>query len=562
MIKWILVFLVIIASVFINGSPFIFGDGYGYYHSAKSLITEGTFTSTVEPSYYKYTGHAVSLDDNGNYTTIYPVGNALFWVPGLTVSKAISQTPNLDYFTVFNGHIVNDGIAILVTATLATFASIFLIFKTLRRIGFSEKTSFVSVLSVYLAMYVFSYLFYFSSYSHIYEIFAFSLLIYLFQKILLHDGRAYEFVFGVSIGILTLTRLVDFVIVIPFLIYFLFDRRFKTLLFTILGGIPMASILFFYNHVVYGSILSFGYSENRGGMLSTENFNLFQLLFSDVRGLFVWSPLLILSIIGLILGLRKFKALFVSSILSVILLAALYTFWPNWWGGDSLGQRFFLVLSPIFILGIARFIQVVAGLQSKPIRILIYSLILVLTAYSTLVQVLYRVTPVKELHTDAISLDSISIPSEERFTPFDILNYHSNVISEVGISTEYLKTVFNSFNGGRSLILLSMGQTDPLVKATAVGNIFKLTVVPNTNGILPQDLKVNFRYLNNHYTVSGFPQIASEINIICDFDICVSDISNISRSSMNSGTYTVVNSEFDIQVQSASRVNLVNRKLK
>lgn len=562
MIKWILVFLVIIASVFINGSPFIFGDGYGYYHSAKSLITEGTFTSTVEPPYYKYTGHAVSLDENGNYTTIYPVGNALFWVPGLTVSKAISQTPDLDYFTVFNGHILNDGIAILVTATLATFASIFLIFKTLRRIGFSEKTSFVSVLSVYLAMYVFSYLFYFSSYSHIYEIFAFSLLIYLFQKILLHDGRAYEFIFGVSIGILTLTRLVDFVIVIPFLIYFVFDRRFKTLLFTILGGIPMAAILLFYNHVVYGSILSFGYSENRGGMLSTENFNLFQLLFSDVRGLFVWSPLLILSIIGLVLGLRKFRALYVSGILSVTLLTSIYTFWPNWWGGDSLGQRFFLVLCPIFILGVARFIQVIAGVQSKPIRVLIYCLIFVLTAYSTLVQVLYRVTPVKELHTDPISLGGISIPSEERFTPFDILNYHTNVISEVGISTEYLKTVFNSFNGGRSLMLLSMGQTDPLVKATAIGNIFQLTVMPNTIGILPQDLKINFRYLNNHYTVSGFPQTASEINIICDIDICVSDISNIRRSSMNSDVYTPVNAEFDIQVQSASRVNLVNRKLK
>lgn len=561
MIKWIVAFIIIAISVFVNGTPFIFGDGYGYYHSAKTLTTAGTFTTKEEPEYFEYSGHAVFKDNTDNYSTIYPAGNALFWIPGLSISKIFNNSlPVNDYYLVFNGHTIYDGIAILTTATILTFVSIVLIFKVLRRLGFSERNAFISIFAVYISQYIFAYLYYYPSYSHIYELFSASLLIYLFQRTILHDGRVYEFLLGFTIGLLTLTRVVDIVVVIPFILYLLLNRRFKTVLLTILGGIPTALIFFYYNFSVYGSPFSLGYTSDRGGVLSVENFNLFNLLFSDVRGLFIWSPLILISIAGLIYGAKKNRAIYIPSIVSVILIFGVYSFWPNWWGGDSIGQRFFIVLAPIFILGTSSALQYINSRKQKALRILGLILFVLTVTYAFKVQVLYRVTPVKELHTEAIDLGEFSIPIEERYTPLDILKYHLDAIVEDGISLDYAKTVFNSFNGGRSLLLLSLGQTDPLVKAEARGSSLRVLVAPNTMSILPRDLEIEFRYLDKFYSISNITP--GEFDILCSLNECTSTSLNVNLDKQDSDGYTFISENFDIDVESASRVNLINRKIK
>jgi hypothetical protein len=562
MIKWILTFLIILLTVFINGTPFIFGDGYGYYHSAKSLSTEGTFTTATEPDYFEYTGHAVFRDERGQYSTIYPVGNSLFWLPGLSISKVFNNSlESTDYYTTFNGHSIYDGISILLTASVVLFLSMILVFKTLRRAGFSQKNAFVSIILVYLAQYIFSYLWYYPSYSHIYELFSFSLLLYLFQRVVSNDEHVYEFLFGVSIGLLTLTRVVDVVLAVPFILYLVYDKRFKTLLFTIAGGIPTAIIFFYYNTIVYGSPLSLGYSNDRGGQLSFENFNLFNLLFSDVRGLLIWSPLILVSIAGLVWGVRKLKLLFILTSISAVLLLGVYTFWPNWWGGDSLGQRFFIVLAPVFILGLSNVISILRSKNNKGLRYLGYILILSLVTFSIVVQILYRITPVKKLHSDDINLGEISILKEERFTSFDILNYHIKAIQKDGISIGYAKTIFNSFNGGRSLLLLAIGQTDPLVKATATSTSMEILVLPNTKGILPKDLRIEIKYLDTYYYISNIPEGIETINIICLENECISDEVKVSKDVMDTDGYTDINEIFGIDTESASRVNLINTKI-
>jgi hypothetical protein len=561
MIKWIVAFIIIAVSVFINGTPFIFGDGYGYYHSAKTLTTEGTFTTKEEPEYFEYSGHAVFQDKEDDYSTIYPAGNALFWIPGLTISKMFNNSlPTNDYYSIFNGHTIYDGIAILATATILTFASIVLIFKVLRRLGFSERNAFVSIFAVYVSQYIFAYLYYYPSYSHIYELFSASLLIYLFQRTVLHDGRVYEFLFGFTIGLLTLTRVVDIVVAVPFILYLLLNRRFKTVLFTFLGGIPTALIFLYYNSIVYGSPFSLGYTSDRGGVLSFENFNLFNLLFSDVRGLFIWSPLILISIAGLIYGAKKNKEVYIPSIASVVLVFGIYTFWPNWWGGDSIGQRFFIVLAPIFILGTSSALQYINSRNQKVLRILGLMVFVLAVTYAFKVQVLYRVTPVKELHTEAIDLGEFSIPIEERYTPFDIFKYHLDAIKEDGISIDYAKTIFNSFNGGRSLLLLSLGQTDPLVKAEARGSSLRVLVASNTNGILPSDMRIEFSYLDKFYSVTNLTP--GEFDILCSLDECTSPTLVVNLDTKDSDGYTFVSENFDIDVESASRINLINRKIK
>ncbi len=553
MIKWIIILIILFASVFINGTPFIFGDGYGYYHTAKTISDEGRFVTQTKPEYFPYTGHAVNLDDRGNYSTDYPFGNTIFWLPALTISKVINTQDT--YYTAFNGHSLNDGLAILITSTIVLFFTLVLTFKILRKLGFSSRNSFLSLTLVYISMYAFSYLYYYSSYAHINELFSFTLLIYLFLKTA-EVGSSRNFIlFGFTISLLTVTRPVDIVAVIPFAIYLIYKHKFKAVRNIVIGGIPLGVLFLYYNYVSFGSPFAMGHNA---AQLSLSNFNIVHFLFSDIRGLFIWSPLLILGMIKLIhLGFTDKQLIYRLVLVSFLLLLGIYNFWPNWWGGDSLGQRFVIIAAPIFALVLAKLFS-----DWRPKKIVFWFTItisILLTSFSALVQILYRVTPVMEINYEGVQVGEFLIPKEERFTPFDIIQYHSRALNENTSLTEYGKFLMNSFNGGRSLLLLTIGQTDPLVIAIAEGDDLNIKLIPNTKGSLPSFITIWFSYKGSTYLLNQHEFRTQEIKINCA-ESCKSDQASIQE--FDKMELVPVNEDFGIGIQSTSRVNLINRKLK
>ncbi len=554
MIKWVFIFIILLSSVFINGSPFIFGDGYGYYHTAKTLSTKGQLVTQDEPSYFEYTGHAVNKDARGNYSTDYPFGSSIFWLPGLTFSKLIDSPDN--YYEAFNGHSLNDGIAILLTATLVLFASVVLTYKILQKLGFSNRNSMFSVLAVYISMYIFSNLYYFSSYAHINELFSFTLVLYLFLCTLQSPIRRNWLGFGLAIGLLTVTRPADIVLTLPFVFYIIYKHRIKSGLYIALAGLPFAIAFFYYNFVSFGSPFMFGHNSEQ---FSLSNFSLINILFSDIRGLFIWSPLIIIASVSIFyFAVKNSQPIYKLGSAAYLLFLILYNFWPNWWGGDSLGQRFFIVLSPIFALGIAKFLS-----SNRSKHIVLWSttfFVLCLTVFSLIVQLLYRVTPVQTIHDTDTEVSGTIIIKEERFTPFDILNYHTSAVNRLGVSTDYASLLLRSFNGGRSLLLLAIGQTDPLVKAEATDSIITIFLEPNTKGIFPSDLELIFEFKDQLYEVKDISPGTAEINIDCS-QVCMSEQVKV-KISDKILSLTDVNAHFRVGLTSSSRVNLINRKLK
>ena len=75
-------------------------------------------------------------------------------------------------------------------------------------------------------------------------------------------------------------------------------------------------------------------------------------LVSPARGLFIFCPLVVLSVVGVVVRWRAgeltafWKALAVIPVVHWIVISA----FKHWWGGDSYGPRFFTDLMPVLVV--------------------------------------------------------------------------------------------------------------------------------------------------------------------------------------------------------------------
>jgi hypothetical protein len=77
------------------------------------------------------------------------------------------------------------------------------------------------------------------------------------------------------------------------------------------------------------------------------------VLLSDNHGLFTWTPVVVLSVIGL--GLFVWRRREVALPIAVVVIASWYVnaAVADWWAGEAFGARRFLSLFPLFVVGLA-----------------------------------------------------------------------------------------------------------------------------------------------------------------------------------------------------------------
>jgi hypothetical protein len=145
---------------------------------------------------------------------------------------------------------------------------------------------------------------------------------------------------------------------------------FKNILFTLVIAIAFLPTLIA-KRIIYGSALDFGY----GGLWNFASPALLKVCLSSEHGLFSWTPILALAVIGLFFLRRRDKFL---SLYSIAAFAAyLYTIgcYLDWAGVSSFGNRFFVSLTPLFILGLAAFFEWMSlTLRERPANIMATSI--------------------------------------------------------------------------------------------------------------------------------------------------------------------------------------------
>ncbi|TNE51219.1 MAG: hypothetical protein EP343_03780 [Deltaproteobacteria bacterium] len=167
---------------------------------------------------------------------------------------------------------------------------------------------------------------------------------------------------GLCLGMATLCRPSNLLIALAFTGYMLWHHRGSFLRFAAWAAVP-AVLLLAYNVSAFGHPLHFGQLEAsrslaqwKIGSAAAQTFQwsyfpsgIAGMLMSPSRGLFVYSPILVLGALGLVLSLRRGGVpLLRWSALAALLVVGLHSFWYDWWGGWSYGYR--LPFDMVFLL--------------------------------------------------------------------------------------------------------------------------------------------------------------------------------------------------------------------
>jgi Dolichyl-phosphate-mannose-protein mannosyltransferase len=166
---------------------------------------------------------------------------------------------------------------------------------------------------------------------------------------------------GFALAVAIICRPVNGLIALPIGAYMLQKRRDQLMGF-LLAAFPPLLLFMAYNIHYFGSLFTTGFIaravspssfwKESSHLLSTPlHEGLVAVLISPSRGLFIYSPILLVSFVGMIMVWKTPKQTLLKCLslapLPIILLTAK---WINWWGGGSYGPRLLADITPILCL--------------------------------------------------------------------------------------------------------------------------------------------------------------------------------------------------------------------
>ena len=116
--------------------------------------------------------------------------------------------------------------------------------------------------------------------------------------------------------------------------------------------------------IVYGGPFETGYVALRYFLWRSPVF--LSVLFSSEHGLLSWTPVLAFAILGLILFAIRLPKVGVPFAAAMVAFYLFICFYPDWAGISSYGNRFFVSLTPLFVIGLAYFLERVAARFPSP----------------------------------------------------------------------------------------------------------------------------------------------------------------------------------------------------
>ena len=342
----IFIFLVLIYTLTAKGYLAV-PDSEFSLRTAKSIVEDGSLTIKAA----NFEGGYVFHTDDGRIYSKYGIGLALLWIPYVLAGKLIAPLTSLP----------ED----LIICFLISFYNIFfgagaavLMFYIIKFFKGSNQVALVMAFLLGLATMCWRYSVY--DFSEVAQMFFFLLTIYCVLK----NTRKSLIIGGVSFGFLVLIRVANVIYLPAFLLYFFLKDKpinkknlkhvFYFLSFVIIFGL----FILFLNYIRFGNIFEFGYgNEALKFYPATMPRNIFRLLFSLDKGIFIYNPLLLLGILGYFKFFKLFRkeTIFFGSI--IVLNLCVFASWWLWEGGWSWGPRFLVITIPLYLLPLFVFLR-------------------------------------------------------------------------------------------------------------------------------------------------------------------------------------------------------------
>jgi len=342
----------------------ITSDGRGYYAYLPAIFIYGDLTfqqvTKIEKKVYNRYDFLPEYLVTGNTKTInkYFSGEALLLMPFFLLALFFSWMLGLplDGYSFFFQFFTGFG------ALFYLICGLFFLQKILQRMNISCRVISWVIPAILLGTNLFYYTIWQPSMSHVYSFFAVNSFIFFALKTLEHRDRIHPMLMGLSLGIVILIRPVNGLVI--FLIPFLCSDRnefFSFLRYSLAGkglfAIPAAGAVIVIQPILWvlqtGEFLVWSYPNEGFYFGSPEIMN---VLFSYRKGLFIYTPILFLSIFGLILLAGKKFFRFFSLLVFLILYIYITASWWNWYYGDGFGMRPFIDFYGLFAILIAIFL--------------------------------------------------------------------------------------------------------------------------------------------------------------------------------------------------------------
>ena len=327
------------------------GDGKGYYAYLDEIFIKHNFANQT-PDYEQI------ISVKGRGVIKYYSGTALLISPFFLAAYGISAVAGWPI----------DGYAPLFQKTISFAGIIYLLLgflfcaKLLLQLKIKPQHIILTLLLFLFGTNLLTYTILHPVMSHVYSFFAISLFLWLFNSFIISQKAKYLLWCGVVLALIYLIRPFN-ILIVGFLWFFVSDRKqalalfqnhYKTWikaagLFILIIGLQ--NILWF---MQCGSFFIRPY--NHEGFYFTHP-EFFRFLFGFRKGLFLYTPLLGISLLGLLLiwGQNKVRIFVASGFL--LFIAYLLSAWWCWSYSDGFGMRPFIDFYIVFIILFAILLQ-------------------------------------------------------------------------------------------------------------------------------------------------------------------------------------------------------------
>jgi hypothetical protein len=164
-------------------------------------------------------------------------------------------------------------------------------------------------------------------------------------------SRAWLLIAGVFLGLAIWNRATNAIFVVAILGWWCWRvRRLPVPL--ALGLVPPIACMLAYSWVYLARVDTFGQLQSIDTFSGDPRVGFIGLLVSPNRGLFVFSPVLLLSVAGAIIAVRRPRTYSLAVALGVAVLLELlvYSRWYFWWGGATFGYRLIVEMIPALVV--------------------------------------------------------------------------------------------------------------------------------------------------------------------------------------------------------------------
>ena len=371
----LLLILFLLALPLVN--PWIRGDGVGYYALVRAPLIEHSFDFSHDYQSANSSFRDARLDENGvpretfrtasgHLDNHFTVGPAILWSPflitthlGVLLARALGSSVPADGFA----------LPYRVTIALATcfygFLGLLLSYRLSCRYV-SERCALFATIAIWWASSLPVYMYFNPSWSHAHSAFVVALFLWYWERT--RPGRTtfQWFVLTLIAGLMLNVYYANaMLLAVPgveaLAQYYAVRRRtpsslgFSTLfsrhLLFVVGILVCLLPTFITRSIIYGSPFASGYIPLSAWLWRSPV--LLSVLFSSNHGLLVWTPILLLSCLGLFLFARRQPSVGIPFLLAALAFYAFISVYPDWAGISSFGNRFFVSLTALFVLGLS-----------------------------------------------------------------------------------------------------------------------------------------------------------------------------------------------------------------